>query len=128
MRKMLHSNASLRPQLQVDLQTLWLYMSKMILIVNESRGLNVMKTKTKLLPGQMACITTCLPSGLFLSVFACELVFMLYSTSKCLTLTVRLNPPEAMNITILNLHHVGYRNIESSCTTAHIIEAVKRTF
>lgn len=119
MRRMLHSNASLRPQLQVDLQTLWLYMCKMIPTVNESRGLNVMKTKTKLLPGQMSCITTCLPSGLFLSVFACELVFMLYSTSKCLTLTVRLNPPEAMNITILNLHHVGYRNIDSSYTTAY---------
>lgn len=52
---------------------------------------------------------------------------MLHSASKRSTLTVRLNPPEAMNITILNLHHVGYRNIDSSYATACIIEAMKRT-
>lgn len=50
----------------------------MILIVNKSQGLDV--KKTKLLPGQMPYDLFAL--RLIFCVFACELVFMLYTDGE----------------------------------------------
>lgn len=104
---------------------------KKIPTANEHRDLNVMKQKQKkkscFLEKCLALWLVCL-AVYFLCAFACELVFTLFSISECPMLTVRPNPPQARNTTILNLHHAVRRTIEFSYTTAHVMEAMKRTF
>lgn len=120
-RKMLRSNATLRPQLQQISRQNYPHSEW----IKRPKCYETSKKKKNLLLGKMSCVMTCLSCGLFLCAFACELVFMLLGTSECLMRTVRPNPPEARNVTILNLHHAVCRNIEFSYTTAYIIEDMR---